>query len=84
MYAISTDYMLPLVPDIKNHLYSILYLNLLHVYSNVMRNTYVRYIIFPLLNLYNCVSPPCITSALFDSQSTVFKKGKILLMKQKL
>ena len=79
--AISTDYTHPLVHDIKNNLYRILYLNLLHVYSNVMRNTYLRYIIFPL---YNCVAPPCRESTLYDSQSTVFKKGKILLMKKKL
>ena len=31
IYAISTDYMHPLVHDIKNNLYRILYLNLLHV-----------------------------------------------------
>ena len=71
MYSISTDYMHPLVHDIKNNLYRILYLNLLHVYSNGMRNTYLRYIIFPL---YNCVSPPCKESTLIDSQPTVFKK----------
>ena len=69
MYAIITDYRQPLVHDIKNNLYRTLYLNLLHVYSNRMRNTYLRYII---IQLYNCVSPPCRESILFDSQSTVF------------
>ena len=80
-YMLYNNYMHPLVHDIKNNLYRILYLNLLHVYSNGMRNTYLRYIIFPL---YNCVSPPCRESTLYDSQSTMFKKRKIFLMKQKL
>ena len=64
IYAISTDYMHPLVHDINNNLDRILYLNLWHLYSNVMRNTYLQYIIFPL---YNCVSTPYRKSILFDS-----------------
>ena len=81
IYDISTDYMHPLVHDINDNLNRILYFTSLHVYSNGMRKTYLLYIIVPL---YNCVSPLCRESTLFDSQSTVFKKGKILLMKQKL
>ena len=77
IYDISTDYMHPLVHDINDNLYRILYFTSLHG----MRKTYLLYIIVPL---YNCVSPLWRESTLFDSQSTVFKKGKILLMKQKL
>ena len=40
-----------------------------------MRNTYLRYIIFPL---FNCVSSPCRESIFLDSQSTALKKGNII------
>ena len=65
IYDISTDYMHPLVHDINDNLYRILYFTSLHVYSNGMRKTYLLYIIVPL---YNCVSPHCRESTLFDSQ----------------
>ena len=81
IYDISTDYMHLLVHYINDNLYRILYFTSLHVYSNGMRKTYLLYIIVPL---YKCVSPPCRESTLFDSQSTVFKKRENIVDEAKI
>ena len=81
IYDISTDYMHLLVHYINDNLYRILYFTSLHVYSNGMRKTYLLYIIVPL---YKCVSPPCRESTLFESQSTVFKKSENIVDEAKI